>query len=163
MLRPALAADAARVADILANWNVIRMVRLAPYPFTRAHADEWIAGHEAERIAGTAFRFMIEEKGRVIGTCDLDEIDGERGDIGYWLDEAAWGRGIATEAGRAVADFGLKQLHLPRLTSGRAADNVASGRVLTKLGFREIGRARVWSNPRNEEIDQIRYELRPSP
>ena len=91
LLRPAVADDARRFAEILANWNVISMMRLAPYPYSQAAAVAWIATHGAERIAGTAFRFVIEEGGLVIGACDLDEIDGDRGDLGYWLDEAARG------------------------------------------------------------------------
>jgi len=159
VLRLAQTDDATRFAEILGNWNVIRMVRLAPYPYSLDAARTWIATHAGERDAGTAFRFVIEAEGRMIGSCDLDEIDGGRGDLGYWLEEASWGRGFASEAARAVARFGFEPLGLARLTSGRAADNAASGRVLTKLGFQEIERVRVWSNPRGMEIDQIRYEL----
>jgi [ribosomal protein S5]-alanine N-acetyltransferase len=160
VLRPAVADDAPRFAEILGNWSVIRMVRLAPYPYSEALALAWIKTHEIERLAGTAFRFVIEAEGRMIGTCDLDEIDGERGDLGFWLDEAVWGRGIAIEAARAVVALGFNDLRLRRLTSGRAADNARSARVLERLGFREVSRTRVWSNPRGGEIDQCRYEMR---
>jgi RimJ/RimL family protein N-acetyltransferase len=54
--------------------------------------------------------------------------------------------------------FAFEELALSRLTSGHAADNPASGRVLTKLGFKQAGQARVWSTPRACEIDQIKYE-----
>lgn len=161
VLRPAQADDAHRFAEVLGNWRVIQMVRLAPYPYSLEAARDWIAAHQGERDAGTAFRFVIEAQWRMVGTCDLDEIDGDRGDLGYWLDEDVWGRGFATEAARAVAAFGFDRLGLARLTSGRAADNIVSGRVLAKLGFREVERVRVWSNPRQTEIDQIRYEMRP--
>jgi [ribosomal protein S5]-alanine N-acetyltransferase len=159
VLRPATDADAPRFAEILGNWNVVRMMRLAPHPYSLEMARAWIATHAGEREAGTAFRFVIEAEGHVLGKCDLDEIDGTRGDLGYWLDEAAWGKGFATEAARAVARFGFEQLGLPRLTSGRAADNTASGHVLTKVGFQEIGRTRLWSKPRQAEFEQVRYEL----
>lgn len=134
------------------------MLRLAPHPYTRADADAWIASHAVERVAGTAYRFVIEEGGRMIGTCDVDELADRTGDLGYWLEEAAWGRGIATEASRAVVAFGFADLRLERLTSGHAADNPNSGRILAKLGFTQTGRARMWSRPRNTEIDQLKYE-----
>ena len=102
----------------------------------------------------------------MIGCADVDEIEGAEGVIGYWLDEAAWGQGFASEAARAVVDFAFGQLGLTRLTTGHAADNPASGHVLEKLGFQPIGETRVWSNPRGEAIRQIRYALErshPSP
>jgi [ribosomal protein S5]-alanine N-acetyltransferase len=159
-LRHARDDDAARFVEILSNWNVIKMLRLAPHPYTRADAETWIASHADERQAGTAHRFVIERDGRIIGTCDVDEIAGSTGDLGYWLDEAAWGRGYATEAARAVLDFSFGQLALTRVTSGHAADNPNSGHILTKLGFIRTGQTRTWSNPRGGEIDQLKYELR---
>jgi [ribosomal protein S5]-alanine N-acetyltransferase len=135
------------------------MLRLAPHPYARHDAESWIASHEAEFKAGTAHRFVIEREGRMIGTCDVDEIANRAGDLGYWLDEADWGRGFATEAARAVVVFSFGPLALTRLTSGHAADNPDSGRVLAKLGFAEVGRIRTWSKPRAAEIDQLKYEL----
>lgn len=136
------------------------MLRLAPYAYTLADAQAWIASHAVEREAGTAHRFVVEHDGRMIGTCDVDEIANSTGDLGYWLDEAEWGRGLATEAARAVMAFSFGELALTRLTSGHAADNPNSGRILTKLGFARAGQTRVWSKPRGVEIDQMKYELK---
>ena len=159
MLRPARESDAGRFAEILSNWNVIRMVRLAPFPYSEELARSWIATHGLEREAGTAHRFVVELCSRVIGACDVDEIVQGCGDLGYWFDEEVWGQGIASEAASEVVQFAIERVGLRRLTSGRASDNPASGRVLEKLGFREVGRGRVFSRPRGRDIDQIRYEL----
>lgn len=142
VLRPARLEDADRFTEILSNWNVMKMVRLAPHPYTPAHAHEWIGTHEGEREAGTAFRFVVEREGRMIGACDVDEIASESGDLGYWLDEAAWGRGIATEAVQAVVAFSVDDVHLVRLTSGLVADNLESGGVLTDEENGELFRLR---------------------
>lgn len=159
-LRPARLDDAPRFVEILSNWNVIKMLRLAPHPYTLSDAEAWIASHAPEREADTAHRFVIERDGRMIGTCDVDEIANATGDLGYWLDEAEWGRGFVAEAARAVMDFSFGELALARLTSGHAADNPNSGRILTKLGFARTGETRTWSKPRGSEIDQLKYELR---
>ena len=65
-------------------------------------------------------------------------VDGGH-EFGYWLTPDAWGRGYATEAGRAMVSAARYTLGLRRLKAGHFVDNPASGRVLTKLGFRPTG------------------------
>ena len=158
-LRPFELADAARVVAIQSNWNVTRMLRMAPWPPTLELTGDWLATHIDEWRAGTAHRFAIVHQGALVGCVDVDEIEAGEGSLGYWLGEAAWGRGLASEAARAVIDFAFGPLGLLRLTSGHAADNPASGRVLEKLGFRPAGETEVWSRPRQTLIRQVRYAL----
>ena len=158
-LRRFLASDAERVTEITANWNVARMLRLAPYPQTVEEKRAWLISHEAEWLAGDAYRFAVIERGVLIGCADVDERRNGRNEIGYWFDEACWGRGLATEAATAVRDFAFGTLRLDRLTSGHASDNRASGHVLEKLGFVWTDDTTVWSLPRRAEIVQRRYAL----
>jgi RimJ/RimL family protein N-acetyltransferase len=158
-LRPFGVEDAARVLAIQSNWNVTRMLRMATFPPTLQPTRAWLASHEGEWRAGTAYRFAVVLHGAVIGCADVDEIADGRGDLGYWLDEAAWGCGFASEAAGAVVAFAFDVLRLDGLNSGHARDNPASGTVLRKLRFRRIGEISVWSNPRREEIDQYVYAL----
>ena len=159
VLRPTEAADAARFGEIQANWKVTRMLRLAPWPPDPMVMAEWVAGHALEWAEGTGYRFAVELEGRVIGCVDLDQEPGTPGDLGYWLDEACWGRGYASEAAVAVVGFGFGALGLPRLTAGHAADNPGSGRTLEKLGFREVAVGERWSGPRGETIPYRFLEL----
>jgi len=147
------------VTEITANWNVARMLRLAPYPQTVEEKRAWLVSHEAEWLAGEAYRFALIESGVLIGCADIDELARGFNEIGYWLDEARWGRGLATEAATAVRDFAFGALGLSRLTSGHAFDNPDSGHVLEKLGFRWFEDTTVWSLPRQAEIVQRRYQL----
>lgn len=158
-LRRFLASDAERVSEITANWNVARMLRLAPYPQSVEEKRAWLVGHEADWIAGEAYRFALIEDGRLIGCADIDEIGAGLNEIGYWLDEPCWGRGLATEAATAVVAFALGPLNLTRLTSGHVFDNPGSGHVLEKLGFRWFEDTTVWSLPRQAKIVQRRYAL----
>ena len=158
-LRRFLASDAERVTEITSNWNVARMLRLAPYPQTVEDKRAWLISHEAEWLAGDAHRFAIIENGVLIGCADVDERASGRNEIGYWLDERCWGRGFATEAATAVRDFAFGTLGLSRLTSGHASDNPSSGHVLEKLGFVWTDDTTVWSLPRRAEIVQRRYAL----
>jgi len=135
------------------------MLRMAAWPPDPVALAGWFADHARERATGEAFRFAILAEGRMIGLVDVDEIAAGEGDLGYWLEKGAWGRGYAFEAAQALVRFAFLEIGLARLRSGHAADNPASGAVLKKLGFRWIGSASVPSRPGGGEIDQERYCL----
>lgn len=76
--------------------------------------------------------------GRVVGHCGLldKEIDGRiEVELVYVIEPAAWGRGFATEAGRAIRDFGVTARGYRRLVALIHPQNAASERVAGKLGF----------------------------
>ena len=158
-LRPFIAADAPRMAEIQGTWNVTRMLRMAPWPPRTDAMASWISTMAGEWQEGTAYRFAVDVEGRLAGACDVDGIAAGTGDLGYWFDEPYWGCGIAREAARAVVDFSFDDLDLECLTSGHAADNPASGRVLLSLGFRHTGDGEVFSTPRGEMIKQRWYRV----
>jgi RimJ/RimL family protein N-acetyltransferase len=158
-LRPFEVTDAERVTEIGADWDIARMLRMAPWPTSREINRVWLQTHPAEWREGTAYRFAVVLAGRLIGCVDVDEIQQGEGVLGYWLERGAWGQGFATEAARAAIRFAFERLGLRRLASGHAFDNPASGLVLRKLGFEPTGETRVWSQPRAEEIAQLTYAL----
>ena len=113
-------------------------------PEVRAFVDMF-RGWKAERPR-RRFQMAIvrREDGRLIGNCGLrrkPDNDWEA-DIGYELSPQHWGHGYAIEAARAMVDFGFRELRLQRITSWCIADNVASARVLDRLGFKREGRLR---------------------
>jgi ribosomal-protein-alanine N-acetyltransferase len=158
-LRPTTLDDAPRFAQIQSNWNVTKMLRLAPWPVVEAEMAAWVATHPDEWAAGIAYRFTVEHGGEVIGLCDVDDIDGDRGEIGYWYDEAQWGGGIAREAAQALVRFALEDLGLVRLDAGHAADNPASGRVLERVGFRFTADITRYSRPHDRDMPYRTYTL----
>lgn len=135
------------------------MLRMASFPPDRQEIRRWFADHRREWLAGEAYRFAVELEGRMIGVVDVDEIAGREGSLGYWLDRAAWGRGYAFEAAQAVTRFAFEDAGLSKLEALHAHDNPASGRVLTKLGFRPQGTVQGFSRSRGETIVQRRYAL----
>ncbi|MCK6578779.1 MAG: GNAT family N-acetyltransferase [Anaerolineae bacterium] len=70
--------------------------------------------------------------------------DEQRASFGYDVAVAFWRRGIATEAARAVAGFGFAQMGLDRIEADAYRENVASQRVLQKVGFRKVGVDQDW-------------------
>jgi RimJ/RimL family protein N-acetyltransferase len=95
----------------------------------------------------------------MIGLADLGGISGAEAELGYWLGKAWWGQGYATEAAGALIQFAWRALRLTRLNAGRAADNLASGRVLTKLGFQCTAEAQAYYRPRKRRIATLKYVL----
>lgn len=157
VLRPTEPADARRFFEIQSNWNVTRMLRLAPWPASLEAMQAWLPSHIEEWAGGTACRFAVTHEDRIIGCADVDEIDGRSGDLGYWLEEAAWGQGFGKEAARLLIDFSFGPLGLSRLTAGHAADNPASGRVLEALGFARDHDGERPSRPRGGEAIPYRF------
>jgi RimJ/RimL family protein N-acetyltransferase len=138
-LRPPWPEDADALVATIGHPDVARMLVRVPHPYTRAHAEEYVA---RPRDAGEP-RFVITahqggEPALVGGIAIVDHGDGP--ELAYWLAPFAWGRGYATEAGRAVVDMARHALPIRRLTAWHFVDNPASGRVLAKLGFRDTGR-----------------------
>ena len=138
-LRPAWPEDAPALAHAIDHAAVTRMLMHVPFPYDLADARAFCAlprgPHEP--------RFLIELHDRrattLIGGIAIDDQGGGDMLLGYWLTPSAWGRGYATEAGRAVVDMARHALPLRRLTAWHFTDNPASGAVLRKLGFRASG------------------------
>lgn len=92
------------------------------------------------------FRLAItlRESGRLIGSCAIRRAAANEweADIGYDLAPDTWGNGYATEAARAMVDFGFQEWALHRVSSWCIADNTGSARVLERVGLRLEGRLR---------------------
>jgi RimJ/RimL family protein N-acetyltransferase len=92
--------------------------------------------------------WVVEERetGLIAGEAGLQPFDGEGPDVelAYAFGCAHWGRGFATEAGRAVLREGFEELGLERIVAVTRDENVASQRVLAKLGFVPAGRRTAW-------------------
>jgi RimJ/RimL family protein N-acetyltransferase len=95
---------------------------------------------------GTGARLAIERgaDGAFLGWCALSRWNPTHRSaaIGYVLDDAAWGRGYATEAARAVLEWAFTTLDLNRVQAETDTRNLASARVLEKLGFVREGTLR---------------------
>ena len=159
-LRPAWPEDASALAQAIDHEAVARMLMRVPCPYDVTDAETFCTlprgAHEP--------RFLIESHDgggpRLIGGIAIDDQGGGDMLFGYWLTPAAWGRGYATEAGRAVIDMARHALPLRRLSAWHFADNPASGAVLRKLGFHCTGQALVKTSAgRREPAAAIGYAL----
>ena len=102
--------------------------------FAPRDRDAFMA-HWAKILADDSLlAYAIELDGRVVGNVGSFDYEGHR-EVGYWIDRAVWGRGVAT---RALAAFLQDETQRP-LFAGVAPHNAGSMRVLEKCGFQRTG------------------------
>lgn len=154
--RPEDAASLARHGNNRRIWENLR--DRFPHPYTEAHASGYIAhllsAHDDEPS------FAIEVDGEAVGGISLQAgIDVERvsAEIGYWLGESVWGRGVATSAIRLVTDHGFTRRRLERVFAVPFVTNVASCRVLEKAGYQREGTMRRSAIKDGRIMDQHLY------
>jgi ribosomal-protein-alanine N-acetyltransferase len=127
-------ADADAVVRHANNVNVARQLRdRFPHPYSRANAQAFLkmSTSDSTNLAIDVGGEAVGAIGYVAGT-DVERFSAE---IGYWLGEAHWGRGIATEALVLVSEHVFRTANLLRLFALPFADNQGSIRVLEKGGY----------------------------
>jgi RimJ/RimL family protein N-acetyltransferase len=153
LLRPFRRTDAPEFAHLAGDWAVASMTSDIPYPFAAAQAVGWLRPVRGE------VRFAVEREGRLIGGAGFYRRPSGVAELGFWLGRPWWGRGYATEAARAVVHHGFGNRRLPGFSSARFADNAASARVLSKLGFEAVGRGSIACAARGHDVEAITYWL----
>ena len=116
----------------LNNFNVSQWTARIPFPYGPADAQAFL--NLCRETRPDVQRFAITRNGGLIGGIGV-----EAGEIGYWLAEAQWGKGYATEAAQAVTDHAFEVMGLERMVARYRLGNEASRRILLGLGFAEIG------------------------
>jgi RimJ/RimL family protein N-acetyltransferase len=137
-LRPFDDADADDLFALHSNAHVLRFWD-APAWNDRGRAEKFIMASRQKAEEATGARLAVERSsdGRFIGWCSLHRWnpDFRSAALGYCYDDAAWGHGYATEAARGLLRWAFDTLDLNRVQAEVDTRNVASARVLEKLGF----------------------------
>jgi RimJ/RimL family protein N-acetyltransferase len=132
-----------------------------PQPYTRAAGEAWIAVASSMQPESS---FVVEAGGELVGGIGLhlgSDIERVSAEVGYWLGESAWGRGLATAALKAFVPYALSTFGLTRLFAVPFAYNLASRRVLEKAGFTLVGILRRSAIKNGQVVDQALYDFVP--
>ena len=139
LLRPLTVDDA---ESAFANWtsdpDVAKFMRWELHKNV-SETREWILSEETliENDRHYHWGFILKVTGELIGSGGLVFIDSkDMYELGYNLMRKHWGQGLATEAANAIIDFGKNELKQNQFYCCHAKDNPASGKVMTKVGFR---------------------------
>ncbi len=147
-LRELVDSDVDSIAICANNFNVSRyMASRMPYPYTRDDAKWWIEIGSKEH----GLNYAIDLGGKCIGVvgvrfgeCELQYS----AEIGYWIAEEHWGKGIGTEAVSKMTEYVFSENNTVRLSAPVYSPNKASMRVLEKCGYtlEAIHRRAVFKN-----------------
>jgi RimJ/RimL family protein N-acetyltransferase len=160
LLRPFEAGD---VADALAYRNDAEFARFLshiPQPFTRRDAEAFVALNMSEPWDRSP-TFAVVLNGRVIGTVNLEMDRPARSTmLGYAIGRNWWSQGLASEAARAVMDWGIETFGLSRIWASTDVRHVRSQRVLEKLGMTRQSLVVAHHIGRDgERIDEVVYAI----
>jgi [ribosomal protein S5]-alanine N-acetyltransferase len=152
------AADLASLVEHANNRKIWMNLRdRFPYPYTRRDGRAFIT---AVRSREPETLFAIAVDGRAVGGIGFvlhEDVERISAEIGYWLGEAFWGRGIVTEALKATTEYAIEQYALTRIYAVPFAWNAASLRVLEKAGYVLEGRLRRSAIKDGVVTDQLQY------
>ncbi len=130
--------DKKALAVLANNKNIFDNLRdFFPHPYTENDAADFIAFTQNEKPSVT---FAIECDGQLCGVAGLvpqHDVYRQSAEIGYWIGEPFWNKGIATTAVKLLTDYGLNQLDFVRIYTGIFEYNQASMRVLEKNGYQK--------------------------
>jgi len=130
-----------------------------PYPYTEDDAQAWIT---AATNQNPEINFGIANRNELIGGIGLmfqPDVYRFSAEIGYWIAEPYWGKGIASLALVALSKYAFEQFDLNRIFAGVFQGNRASMRVLEKSGFKLEGRLRKSVYKDNRFKDQLMYSI----
>jgi len=161
ILRPLRAEDADVLVRELNDFAIARNTARIPHPYHRSDALEFLdfaaSGVARSRIAG------VEEKtspGQLIGVISYEWHEAsDNAELGYWYSQAMWGKGIGSEAGRAMVDDAFGREGHRELITCYHNDNAASARILVKLGFEVTGPCSSYSKAQGREVPVTNLSL----
>jgi [ribosomal protein S5]-alanine N-acetyltransferase len=127
----------------------------------RAFVRMFIVQREEEPRTKFQLAITLAPGGQLIGNCGIrmNTSDAREADLGYELDPRYWRYGYATEAARALLAFGFREGRLHRIWAWCIAENIASTRVLEKIGMRQEGHLREHEWMKGRWWDTLLYAI----
>ena len=147
----------AELANNKKIWDNLR--NAMPHPYSEKDAENFIKMCLSKNPMTF---FAIELEGELVGSIALvpqSDVYRKSAEIGYWVGEPYWGKGIATEAIHQILEFGFKNLDIVRIFTGVYGHNIASQKVLEKNGFQKeaVFKKAVFKN--EKFCDEVRYGI----
>lgn len=160
-LRPWHINDAKNLAELANNKNIAQfMADVFPHPYSLENAKTFIA-FATSNPNSKIFAIIVD--GKPVGSIGLHlqtDILRKNAEIGYWLGEQYWGKGIITQAVPQMIDYGFNNMDIIRIFARIFETNKASQKVVEKCGFILEGKYEKTIFKNNEFIDELIYAVR---
>jgi ribosomal-protein-alanine N-acetyltransferase len=158
LLRPLQASDKGDLANYGNNKKIWKNMRdIFPHPYTADDAERFI-----ERIHQSPTVFCIEYDKQcigVIGCFPQSDVYTKAAELGYWLAEPFWGKGIMSVAVKRITEYIFQNFDIMRIYAGVFEWNPASMKVLEKAGFKHEGVSEKTVFKDEQLIDEHRYAI----
>ena len=131
-----------------------------PYPYSEENGRAFIAFATKD---DPIHIFAIDVEGEAVGGIGIHpqaDVQRKNAELGYWLAEPFWGKGIITNAIKQVIEFGFKTYDINRIFARPYGTNIGSQKVLEKAGFVLEGRFEKTIFKNGEFLDELVYALR---
>lgn len=152
--------DKTQLAQLANNKKIWDNVRdQFGHPYTEKNAEEFIqrqANSDTEKV------FAIDLNDELCGLIGLilqKDVYRKSAEIGYWIGEPFWGKGIVTKAIELIVEYAFEELKLIRIYAGVFEYNTASMKVLEKNGFQKEGISKKAVFKNGKICDENRYAL----
>ena len=148
--KPKTKQDKLLLVSQIGDWEIVKWLATVPYPYTYNDCEDYLKISKNDELALNIF---FDNK--LIGGVVLDLHDDNYYELSYWLGKDYWGKGYATESSKYLLEYAFKKLDLPKIKSGYFIDNLPSGNVLKKLGFKEVEIEKRYSDSHKKEMEMM--------
>ena len=148
--KPKSKQDIISIVSQIGDWEVVKWLARVPYPYTYNDCEDYLKISNNNELALNIFL-----DNQLIGGVGLDLHNDNYYELGYWLGKAYWGKGYATESSKYLLEYAVEKLISPKIKSDHFINNIASANVLKKLGFKEVGIEKIYSNSNKKEMDMM--------
>ena len=136
--------DFAAVHSYASNLENVVYMPFGPNTEDDTKAFISMAISEAEKVPCKNYYYavMLKDSGMLIGSCDIgyrNLLSTNEAEMGWLLHRDYWNQGYGSEVGEALLDFGFEEMNLHRIVANCDAENIASFRVMEKIGMRREG------------------------
>lgn len=150
------------IAECANSINIAKYLRNAfPYPYTVSDAENYVKICIENNNHRQICRAIVVN-GKAVGSIGIflkDDVYSKSGELGYWLSENFWNKGIMTKAVRQICESAFQMFDIVRIYAEPFAVNVGSKRVLEKCGFNYEGTLKKSVYKNGEYFDSCVYAL----